>query len=579
MWSIRNASWFARRWSGSRFFVAVLMTSIFGLAGGCGDDSEPPVAPAATATAPADSPTRTATETMAAPSGTPTSTETAASTATPTETSTMTETPAPTPTPTERGAGVPIPAVEGPITGGNGAPFVAATSFDLAAVRYVQEEYFVSGTASAYANVGALGEDGVWAVERGEAAAYKTRILVHRPLDPEQFNGTVVVEWLNVSGGLDAAADWLMGHTELIRRGYAWVGVSAQLVGVEGGESLVGLPGLPLKTVDPARYGSLSHPGDSHSYDIFSQVGKLLRAPAGSRLLGERAAEKVIAAGESQSAFRLVTYVNAVHPLAGVYDGFLIHSRAGFAAPLSEAPQPNISVPGTPRIREDVDVPVLIFQTETDLILLQSLAARQPDSRNIRSWEVAGTAHADTYTVVVGADDLGGSPHAARLIVTSTPLAGFECSVPINSGPQHFVLNAAIHALHQWVRGGPAPPSAPRLEIDPGPPAAILRDAHGNALGGIRTPPVDVPTATLSGEGQTGSVFCLLFGSTVPFDVAELGNLYASHEAYVAAFREAADRAVEAGFLLRADADLMVAAAMLSGVPDQPDGVVLNTGS
>jgi len=44
----------------------------------------------------------------------------------------------------------------------------------------------------------------------------------------------VIVEWLNVSGGVDAAPDWIQGHVELIRDGFAWIGVSAQFVGVEG---------------------------------------------------------------------------------------------------------------------------------------------------------------------------------------------------------------------------------------------------------------------------------------------------------------------------------------------------------
>ena len=57
--------------------------------------------------------------------------------------------------------------------------------------------------------------------------------------------------------------------------------------------------------------------------------------------LGGLQLERLIAAGESQSAFRLVTYVNAIHPLADVYDGFLIHSRGGGGAPLSQAPQPD----------------------------------------------------------------------------------------------------------------------------------------------------------------------------------------------------------------------------------------------
>ena len=42
----------------------------------------------------------------------------------------------------------------------------------------------------------------------------------------------MVVEWLNVSGQVDANPDWTMTHNELIRDGFAWVGVSAQAVGL-----------------------------------------------------------------------------------------------------------------------------------------------------------------------------------------------------------------------------------------------------------------------------------------------------------------------------------------------------------
>jgi hypothetical protein len=207
---------------------------------------------------------------------------------------------------------------------------------------------------------------------------------------------------------------------------------------------------------------------------------------------------------------------------------------------------------------------VLTFQTETDLFLLQSVSARQPDSDLFRLWEVAGTAHADTYTTVLGFDDLGDDPDVVSLVVTTRPLGtveevdvDIECSAPINSGPQHFVLKAAISALNEWVRNGTAPPGAPRLEVSSGPPAAIVRDANGNALGGIRTPQTDVPIAALSGEAQGGVIFCILFGATAPFDDELLASLYPDHETYVAAINEAADRAVEEGFLLAPDADLI----------------------
>jgi len=450
--------------------------------------------------------------------------------------------------------------VEGPVGGGRGEPFVASTTFDLAEVGYQRAEYFVSGTATSFRNTEPLPNDGKWSVEPAATAPYRTRILVYRPIDPAAFNGTVLVEWLNVSGGLDSSPDWTMLHTELVRRGWAWVGVSAQKAGVESGSSVVGLPPMPLKLVDPARYGSLAHPGDSFSYDIYSQVAQALRRAAGVDPLGGLVAERVIAAGESQSAIRMVTYANAIHPWADVFDGFFVHSRGSTAAALSESPQTTIGVPVGSPIRDDLEHPAMIFQTETDLTLLSSVLARQDDTARVRTWEVAGTAHADTYTLFVGATDRGDSPEVARIVLTSEPIPGLiSCPRVINSGPQHWVGKAAIAALRRWVHEGVEPPLADRIEVADGPPPFIARDARGNALGGVRTPYVDAPIAKLSGEGQTGTLLCLLFGTTVPFDEATLAELYPMPGDYDAAFDAATDAALAAGFLLPEDAALMKA--------------------
>jgi Alpha/beta hydrolase domain len=448
--------------------------------------------------------------------------------------------------------------------------FVAATNFNLADVGYTQEEFFISGTATAYTNAAPLGSDGLWSVAPGATAAYKTRILVYRPTKPKKFSGTVVVEWLNVSGGVDAAPDWNQEHVELIREGAAWVGVSAQKVGVDGGPALVGVISLPLKQVNPARYGSLVHPGDSFSYDMYSQAGQAVRDPSGP-FQGFKV-KRVIAAGESQSAFRMVVYVNAVHPIAHVFDGFFIHSRGGggiFGAPLSETPQPAIATPSPSFIRTDIDVPVLTFQTETDLTFLNFFPARQDDGDNFRIWEVAGTAHYDTYGLVTSGTDVGGSPDVVALVVTKDPLPGLiECPVPINSGPQHFVANAALSSLIRWVRTGKAPKTMPRLDASAGPPVAINTDAHGNALGGVRTPQVDVPVATFTGEQVGGSILCRLFGTTVPFDQATLTSLYPTHKDFVRAYNKAVKGALKAGAIVKADAKLMKKFAASAAIPN-----------
>ena len=143
-----------------------------------------------------------------------------------------------------------------------GKPNLLLGAYDLATLGYGAEEFFVSGSASSYSSE--------------ETADYTTRIVVLRPTDEAGFNGTVIVEWLNVSGGIDAPAVWFMAHREIARAGFAYVAVSAQQVGIQGGASLVGAD-MSLKAQDPERYSRLHHPGDAFSYDIYSQVGRLLR--------------------------------------------------------------------------------------------------------------------------------------------------------------------------------------------------------------------------------------------------------------------------------------------------------------
>jgi hypothetical protein len=336
---------------------------------------------------------------------------------------------------------------------------------------------------------------------------------------------------------------------------------------VEGGSSPLGLD-LSLKAVNPARYGSLSHPGDSFSYDMFSQAGEAIGHPSGLSPLGTLRPRRVVAIGESQSAARLVTYVNAVHPLARVYDGFLIHSRGGGGAPLSQPPQASVGTPSPSLVRADLGEPVLIFETETDLITLGYFAARQPDGGNVRTWEVAGTAHDDAYGLAVGPDDPGPAALDTSYLPPVTSIFGvFTCAKPINAGPQHYVLSAAVDRLSTWVRKGRIRGrSAPRLEIVAGLPPSIARDARGNALGGIRTPQLDVPIATLSGLGQPPGGFCAIFGTTVPFDATTLSMLYPSHAEYVTAVAKAAGEAVSARHLLRADVPAIKAAAIASNV-------------
>jgi len=440
-------------------------------------------------------------------------------------------------------------------------PFIgAAVPASLQEFGYVEHEYVASGNATSYRPATPLTEDGRWTFEPEDTAPYRTRILVRRPENPADFSGTVLVEWINVSGGVDANPEYVAIEEELTRQGHTWVGVSAQIIGVEGGPVAVLAPGAEaggagkgLKKIDPERYGTLEHPGDGYSFDIFTQVARALKE--GGPALGHMDPQQLIAIGESQSAMALVTYYNGVQPLARVFDGFFIHSRASFSLPLA-APGDYADIArgfGTlpTIIRTDLNVPVLNQQAENDVIgVLNSIIVRQPDSDTFRLWEVAGTAHADARQLGANADDL-------------------DCGVPINNGPQHFVAKAALSSLDKWVLTDEPPSEAPRLELMSTNPPKFRRDADGIVLGGIRTPPVDVPVDVLSGvPGPNPDIICILLGSTTPLSAERLAELYTSRDDYVQRYASATEAVIASGFVLEGDREALQAVSDPSKVPN-----------
>jgi hypothetical protein len=442
---------------------------------------------------------------------------------------------------------------------------VTAGAYDLAGLGYVEREFRLDGTAESYRLTAERGPDGLWPVQADEPAPFVTRLLLRRPANAADFSGTVVVEWLNVSGGLDAAPDWMLAHTYLLRHGHAWVGVSAQRAGIEGGGMV---EGMHLKVTNAERYAALSHPGDRWAFDIFSQAGRaVLAGPGLLPRSGNGARARMLACGHSQSGSFLTTYVNAVDPVAAVYDGFLVHGRPGVAASLDTGFNPGRLGGAAERIRDDLRVPVIVLQTETDVALLGSGRVAQPDGELLRNWELAGAAHADTYLLFASGLDDGHLPaqRLAQLLRPTTDILMGTTESPVNSGPQHhYVECAAVEQLDSWVRGESKPPSAPRLDLASD-GRDCRRDELGIATGGIRTPWTDVPTSVLSGTGQGGELFAFLFGTTAELSQVDLARLYpGGPEDYLAKFAAALDSAITAGFLLAEDRPEILALAAAS---------------
>ena len=443
-----------------------------------------------------------------------------------------------------------VPAPDGTRPNTLGALFPDSTP-----AGFTEAEYLLSGEAT--------GRDDADGSDHTEA--FMTRVLVRRPTDPSRFNGTVVVEWLNCSAGFEVFVGWPSMQDVIVREGYAWVGISAQPISVSF-----------LRSWDPVRYAELTHPwrqegdlptfvvGETFSDDIFTAVGHALRGEEGVLLLGRRP-EKLLAYGTSQSCGRLGDYVHAAAP-DNPYDGALM-----------QAFQTTFSTFGTEREWPDeplrvgsATLPVVHVNSEAEALIGQG---GPPDDDHYRYWEVPGSQHgprlADAPNRRYGERDLvlvglGYIPPESRAVVSI-----------------EYVVSAALTQLDRWSRSGVAPPSFERISVRRELPPQeqsfttplgtttrmvrhmeLERDEYGNAVGGIRLPHVEVPLGRHFGPRPFETA------ALEPFDEDKLARLYPTRDAYVEQVEKAAQRCVEQGAMLPADATRVIDEAR--AVPRRP---------
>ena len=440
-------------------------------------------------------------------------------------------------------ARTPVPTITGPIgSAGLKGHALWDSWHDLAELGYAEDEYFLSGTAQSFATP-------------GTTAPYTTRIIVRRPLDPGRFNGTVLLDWVNVTAQFENAVDTVEAHQLFHREGFAYVHVSAQAAGVC-------CTPLTPKTWDPVRYMALSHPGDDYAFDMYTQIAQAMKTPPAVDPMAGLRVRKVIAMGQSQSGTRLRDYVINVQPRAGVIDGFLVHADGS----------------GVKTYPADPVVPVIQLLSEREA------SVEAPNvSRNYRLWEIAGGAHQDFWIGVHSVEGQG--PRAAGSAPRQPAGADAElhakagnygeqydpgqgvCIVEGTQFPLRYAVMAAIHHLDRWVKTGTPPPEGARYQFDAA--GALARDADGNALGGIRLPPIAVPVASYRSD------LCDLGGITIPFTELQLATRYASHADYLCRMKAATEQSVQQGFLLPEEAAELLARAeaaknrfLVAGTPD-----------
>ena len=464
--------------------------------------------------------------------------------------------------------------------------FPGAPTINLSSYGYAEREFQMSGATNIYRHSGIWGSNGRWGVSVAQSnVPYTSRLLVRYPTDPSKFNGTVVVEWLNDTTGGDQDPVWSEIYNEVLAQGYAYVGVTAQTAGMN-----------ELKAWDSRRYGALGDSNDGQSYDIFSQAAGVVRADSAT-LLGGLSPTTVIGAGDSQSAFRLDTYVNAIQPVSHAFNGFLAVGRSVFAAPIGSGLVAFSPVPAF--VRTDSTTPFIQLNTEGDIEELGAALVRQPDNSYLRTWELAGAAHIDLHEGLYEGNTIQREEPqvTAPQCVFGVPFNG--ATLPDNM-PVFELEDAALTDLQKWVAQGVQPPHGNPIATTPL-FNLVERDRYGNALGGIRLPDVQAPAETytainFSQPGQeslspgqllstlesiftaleTGEItnttlrdegLCLLEGFYTPLSNTTLKALYPTHSDYVSAFTSAAADDLASGFLTQSDYNAAVAAADASPVP------------
>lgn len=387
---------------------------------------------------------------------------------------------------------------------------------DIGKYDYIEEEYFLSGTAQSCQPVGELTVDGRWTVEMQDAEPYETRILVRRPADAAQFNGTVIVEWADMSNGYELTYSEAQGIYE---NGFAYVCVTADQQGAD-----------LLREWDKERYGDLTIPDAGMAYDIFTQAAQAIgpqRQAGASDPMGGLEVKRLVAVGASDAGSALLSYANGVQPVSQAFDALIIAVCGGEARELGGE-----ATIGT-LVRSDLTVPVMVLNSQSEA--LHYAQYRQPDTSLFRSWEIAGAAHApESQSLFLG-------QKTGRDGVTDAAERKYEKYLP-NQVDWLYTLDAAYLRVHEWILDGTAPQSFEPIAIEDG---AQLLDEYGNVLGGVRLPEMEVPTARYIARPDQPQA-----GYTVRFSEAELTALYPDHKDYVTKVTAAAEQAESAGVIL-----------------------------
>ncbi len=441
---------------------------------------------------------------------------------------------------------------------------------DLEPADYVEEEFVVRGNADLFGCDDALQAE---VIEPG--VAFTTRILVRRPADLARCSGLVALE-PNHSDA-DRSITWGAIAPWLLRNGHVHIGVTQE-------HSIVG----DLRRFDPERYGELSIDRPGLGWDIVGLVASLVRSGRPNDPLGGRGTRSILS-GWSQTGTFCRTFLGDAFDqrwrLADgqpVIDAYVVCISSGGAlrpgyAPLSHG-QPTLPWDDERRTIGPHGVPVIELLSEGEAETHRTVLRADTDGPfdKYRLYEVAGTSH-----VATGFEAL--ATNGAQLVERGWPERPRDILEVPSTARLDFIARAVFAAVDNWVQAGESPPRAPRFEylsrraggVHGRMPEAvsIVRDDDDNAVGGVRTPWVDVPAATYLPHSTPRPGACLpadsapyidpafladLIGHMVPFSEHALEQRYSSRSGYMTRFVARCEELVAERWLLREEADQLV---------------------
>ena len=467
---------------------------------------------------------------------------------------------------------------------------------------YEEKEYLFSGTASVYRTVKGDEVEPVW-----KDVSYTNRMIIRRPRDPARFSGKVVVEITNATGRWDIERMWIISQRYFVNHGIIYVGLTSK---PDVFDSLV--------RFDKERYGRINWPNPRPAdqwkkpdlgligmpqyvredqecglfWDMLTDVADLLRGGRNRdkdnciSLAGQDGSVQnplaeqdgsaqnplalykvnyVCLTGWSQSAGYLTRYVNSFayrdranrkHP---VYDGYFNAGPVYIGG--IPANQEEYALAEGPQLAwvHHVEEPFVIVQTESEVTAFGTETVPRCDSdepgRLCRVYEIPGATHDTRYSLV----DYYETDSSVVKAGVKPEYEGIHAYA--NNYPYDFPMNAAYDHFFRWVETKTAPPRLPRIETVAS--QESVKDALGNAKGGMRSVFIDLPTCryrvcSTMKDGRKNP----LFGYEEPYSAALLKELYGTLEHYRELAQKLTERHVRQGYVLEEDAQLLVEEAV-----------------